>query len=92
MDTLSVSVEVELSPNVANAQIGSPNVTSAMPASNAVAIVPCVAFEMISGSKLFWFGCMNRFLCDNAGVVRSGASGTVGPATNVTWLPRMDSK
>jgi hypothetical protein len=91
MDTLSVSVEVELSPKVANAQIGSTNVTNAMLASNAVVVVPCIPFEMISDSKLIWFGCMNRFLCDNAGVVRAGVPGIVVPATIVMWLRRMDS-
>lgn len=58
IDTRSVSVEVEFSPKVADAHIGSASITSAMLASNPIEVVPCTLSEvMMPGPKktaLIW--------------------------------------
>ena len=52
MDTLSVSVEVEFSPKVADVRIGSASIKSAVLAYNTIEIVRCVLTEvMVAGSK-----------------------------------------
>jgi hypothetical protein len=55
MDTLSVSVEVEFPPKVAEAQTGSASIASALPAISRFEISPCFLIEvMIPETK---FGC-----------------------------------
>jgi len=62
MDALSTSVEVEFSPNVADAQKGSASITSAMLATNMTGAALCVLSGVVIPGSIQWFGCMSFLL------------------------------
>jgi hypothetical protein len=65
MDALSTSVEVEFSPNVADAEQGSASMTSAMLASNTIEAAFCVLSAVLIPGAKSWFGCMSVLLSDS---------------------------
>jgi hypothetical protein len=65
MDALSTSIEVEFSPNVADAEEDSASITSAMLASNTIELRLCVRSGVVTPGLKQGFGCMRFLLSDS---------------------------